>query len=91
MATLRNWSACLIVAVSSCAYARGSRPPRDIKVYSIQPDDSFCNPMDSWCMGKSGLVRKQAKEVKPFEESEGYLALSPEDFQRIISTCPTPN
>ena len=76
--------------ISSCAYGKGSRPPRDIKVYSIQPDNSFCNPVDEWCRGKSGLVRKQAKEVKSFEDAADYIALSPEDFQRVISTCPTP-
>jgi hypothetical protein len=46
--------------------------------------------VDEWCRGKSGLVRKQAKEVKSFEDAADYIALSPEDFQRVISTCPTP-
>jgi hypothetical protein len=82
---------CLIVALTSCSsFAKGSRPPRDIKVYSIQPTQDFCDPVEPWCQGKVGLVRKQSKEVKSFESSADYLALSPEDFQRIIQTCPQP-
>lgn len=81
----------LIAGVSllaSCVSAKGSKPPRDIKVYSIQPDVSYCNPEAAWCQGKVGLVRKQAYEVLPFVDSKGYYAVSPEDFLLLIQTCP---
>lgn len=72
--------------VSSCAHSNASRPPRDIKVYKIYSDNRFCDA--AWCQGKTGLVRKQDKEVKPFSESNDYIAVSPEDFKRILDRCP---
>lgn len=80
-----------LLALANCAsYAHGARPPRDIKVYSIQSTNDYCNPVEQWCQNKVGLVRKQDKEVLPFNQSDDYLALSPQDFQKIISSCPTP-
>lgn len=75
-----------IGAITSFAFSWGSRPPRDIKVYSVQPDDSYCQPREPWCDGKHGLVRKQDKEVIDFQK--GWIAMSPEDFTRVIETCP---
>lgn len=72
--------------LSSCCHSMGSRPPRDIEVYSIKPNSSYCD--GAWCQGKVGLVRKQAHEVLPFSQAEDYLAVSPEDFKRVLDRCP---
>lgn len=75
------------LAFVSCAYSRGAKPPeREIKVYSIQPDSTYCR--EAWCQGRVGGVRVQAKEVRSFSQMKNYLAVSPEDFQHIIQTCP---
>jgi outer membrane biogenesis lipoprotein LolB len=90
--TLQNWKRFLTVVASllliSCASAKGSRPPKDIKVYTIQTKDDYCQPVQEWCRGKIGLVRKQAKEVKSFQSSDDFIAISPSDFQLIINSCP---
>lgn len=86
-----NLSVFLIVVLTSCSsFAHGSRPPQDIKVYSIQPTNDFCSPVEPWCQGKTGLVRKQSKEVKSFIDSADFLAISPADFKQILNNCPTP-
>jgi len=76
----------LALLISSCCHSLGSRPPRDIRVYAVYADDSYCDA--SWCQGKIGLVRKQAKEVIPFRDANGYIAVSPEDFKRVLDKCP---
>ncbi len=80
----------LLVAfgLSACAFGRGARPPANVKIYVVEPDDSYCRA--EWCRGKVGLVRTQAQEVKSFEKSKGFYALSPEDLQVLISQCPQP-
>ena len=72
----------------SCAHAGGGRPPRDVKVYVIYGDTSYCNPVEPWCQGKVGLVRRQAQQVIPFEEANEYFALTPDDFNKVIQGCP---
>lgn len=84
------FSISVVVSLSACAYGRGARPPAEVKLYVIFPDDSYCLPVEPWCQGQNGLVRKQDKEVKPFGLSKGMYALSSEDLQIIISRCPQP-
>lgn len=76
----------LAVVLSSCAYSRGSKAPKDVKVYEFHPDSSWCR--SQWCEGKSGFVRAQAKEVIPATRARGMVAMTPEDFARVLEACP---
>lgn len=78
----------LIVVGSGCAHARGAKPP--VRTWSIQPDDGYCMPVEAWCQGQVGLVRKQDKITKSFKDSKDYIAMTLEDLQQLIATCPKP-
>lgn len=87
--TLQNWKMLSIVIVallSSCAYSLGSRAPKDVKIYVFYPDSSWCKA--EWCQGKSGFVRAQAREVVPVSKARGWVAMSPDDFSRVLEGCP---
>lgn len=81
----------LLALTAGCAFGHGARPPADVKLYSAQPDDSYCIPKEPWCEGKAGFVRKQDKELKPFDKGvQGWLLLSPSDLQLLVQHCPAP-
>jgi hypothetical protein len=77
-----------LIVSSSVACALGGRPPREVKIYILYPDNSFCDPVEPWCQDKVGLVRKQSKEVKSFEDSKEYICMSNSDFVKIVQSCP---
>ena len=84
--SLKTLSIALVVSLSSCALAGGSKGPKDIKVYSHQPDDSYCK--ESWCRGKIGFVRVQSKEVKTYRQAQNFIGMSTDDFSRLLEACP---
>lgn len=86
---LKMLSIVLVVSLSSCAHAFGGKAPKDIKVYSSQPNDSFCK--EPWCNGASGAVRVQAKEVKEYSETKNWIMMTSSDFERILEACPRGN
>jgi hypothetical protein len=76
----------IVVLLSNCAYSNGAKAPKDIKIYAFYPDDSWCQ--SSWCDGRSGFVRAQAKEVVPVSKAKGWIGMSPDDFSRLLEACP---
>lgn len=82
----------LIAGVSllfSCAsFSFGGRPPREVKIYESNTTDKYCNPVEAWCQGRVGLVRKQEKEVLAYEDSDGMVAMTKAHFNIITAQCP---
>jgi hypothetical protein len=76
----------LALSLSNCAYSLGSRAPKNVKVYVFYPDSSWCK--QDWCQGKSGFVRSQAQEVIPVSKAKGMIAMTPDDFSRVLEACP---
>ena len=76
----------LAVAISSCASAGGGKAPKDIKIYSHQSDDSYCQK--DWCKGKVGFVRVQAEEVISYREAKNFVGMTHNDYSRIVEACP---
>lgn len=70
---------CLIVLCASCSTTSESieKPPEipaiDIKIYSVQPE---------------GLVRKQSNETLSLDAAKGFVAMSFDDFLKLLSSCP---
>jgi hypothetical protein len=84
--SLKMLSIVLVVALSSCAFSMGPKAPKDVKIYEFHPGTKWCR--SEWCQGKTGFVRAQAKVVIPATNAEGFIAMTPEDFGRIIESCP---
>lgn len=84
--SLKTLSIALAVALSSCAFSKGAKPPKDIKAYEFHPDNSWCK--SEWCQGKTGFVRAQAREVIAPERARGMVGMTPEDFTRLLEACP---
>lgn len=91
---------CLVSALSylsaSCVTKPGDLvqiPEVSVSLYTIQPNDDLC-PVDetgmkaSWCAGKSGLFRPKDKQFLSLGESKGYIAMSFEDFLKLLGSCP---
>lgn len=83
---LKMLSTALVVVLSNCAFSKGAKPPADIKVYSSQPNDSYCGA--GWCKGKTGAVRTQSQEVIPYSKTQDYIMMSPDHFSRLLEACP---
>jgi hypothetical protein len=84
--------ACMLLC--SCAWGFGGRKPQGVSLYSVQPDGAAACPVkngefEEWCGGEEGLYRPSAKDHLTFTEGKNYIAVSPEDFNKIIKSCPS--
>lgn len=87
-AALKTLSITLAVSLSNCAFSRGAKPPRDIKVYDFENSDSWCNA--EWCAGKYGFIRSQDKEIVNIwsNKANSMVGITESDFQRLLEACP---
>lgn len=93
----------LILTLSSCAIFRPHEDPseemlfpelKDIKIYSIEPDDKRCPRFQAkgigephaalWCDSRAGLYHFKDEQVINFSEASNFLAIEREDFDAII-------
>jgi len=85
---LKTLSIVAAVALSNCAFSRGAKPPRDIKVYDFENNSEWCQ--QEWCAGKYGFIRSQDREIINIwsRKANTIVGVTESDFKRLLEACP---